>query len=351
MALLAAVVVLGVASRSFGAEVAPWQRRLRWLAFGALLVVALGALPGVRSVYQSITGVGPLRVLREPQRYLALYHVWLASSVATGIERLRHRESARRSPAPLLALAAALVLSIPGWWAADNRVTTGDYPPGWESVKAIVDEKPGTAVALPWARYLNLSFAGERRVFNPLPRYLGGDVLASGELGLAEPTEERIDARQATVGALVDAAEAGDEVADALAGLGVRWLVIVQEAGFARYDMLTGQVGYDTAYRDDDVVLLEVMSWRAPSRADGTLIELDEIVAPLHRANTIEPVLFPGDGRTGWVRGLPLITSGDGADARSQWVWYWPSLLVVLADLVVLVAIGGRGPFRRPEHF
>ncbi len=60
-----------------------------------------------------------------------------------------------------------------------------------------IARRPGTVVALPWNEYPALSFAGGRQAFNPVPDYLGGDVISSYDplFDRSRPSQEQVDRR------------------------------------------------------------------------------------------------------------------------------------------------------------
>lgn len=279
---LGAVVGLVVAGlAAVGArEVLGRHRRDSW-PVGAVVVGAVGlllalasAVPGIRDGYGWLSDLPIGAPLRESHRFLALWLVVAAPLAAVGAAALGSEASRWRGRVAIGALAVAvLAVSVPGWWGLEGRLVPVDYPEGWGAVRRRIAAEPGTAVALPWSEYPPLSFAEDRQVFNPVPEYLGGDVISSYDpvFDPDVPRQEQVDRRADVVDALSDGALAGRPISAGLADLGVRWVVLVHESGWERYSSLFADPGLRVAIALDDIDLFEVAAWSGRATGpDGT---------------------------------------------------------------------------------
>src|SRR5207249_3327253 len=105
--------------------------------------------------------------------------------------------------APIAPAAIATVLAGPCLWGLGGRLQPVHFPSAWARVRAEVRAHPGTVLALPWHEYLDVRLAHSRRVYNPLPDYLGGDVLVSSDPELGTGAREQADPREQAVLALL----------------------------------------------------------------------------------------------------------------------------------------------------
>jgi hypothetical protein len=336
VALLGAVV-LGLAVLGASRLPAGWGRRATALAsVGAALALA-SAVPGVRDVYAQLTRTPLLGAGRESQRWLSLFLVWLAPAAVFGAMRVGGRI------VTAVPVVCALALAAPGLWGVGGRLVPVTIPSGWHGVAARVHARPGPVLALPWHQYLDLHAAGNRRVLNPMPDYLGGDVLTSSDPELGSGHQEQADPREPHATRVVDALAAGRPVSAALARLGVRWVVLLHEVDWRRYAALDADPGLRPAVRDTSADLYEVRAWRGPVVTDaGRTLPARSVVAPLARVPASGAATWQRAAAPGWLRGTAkaattpvgtvALPSGRGV------VWFFPTLIVLGAYLCTLCA-------------
>jgi hypothetical protein len=256
----AAIVVLAV----LGARRLPtaWGRRATIVAALGFAMAAASGIPGVAALYRYVTSGGPGVVVRESQRVLPMFLVWAAPAAALGAVELAGGLRRRWSRVYLAVPAAcAVVLAGPGLWGIGGRLEPVQFPQGWAQVRADVQRRPGTVLALPWHEYLDLDFAGGRRVLNPLPDYLGGDVLSSADPELGSGGEERVDTRGPAVLLALAELRAGRSASASLARLGVRWVVVAHEVDWQAYRSVASDPGLEPTLRTPTIDLYVVRAW------------------------------------------------------------------------------------------
>ena len=346
--VLAALAVVGL--RRLPAEV----RRPAWALAGLGLVgAAASALPGVDRAFAWATERSVLVALREGQRLLCLYVVVVGPAAALGAAHLARRLAGwGREVVAVLPLALAVALALPGAWGAGGGLEPVTLPPGWVQVREAVRAAPGTVVVVPWRSYPLLPLDGvRRRVLNPMPIYLGGDVLASSDPGFDDGTRERSDPREPRAEVLAARLARGEDVAAELADLGVRWVVsleVADEAGGATADL----PGLRPEVTTRAITLHEVPGWAPARDASGRPVAVDRPVAPVLRTAD-GPVRVAAAGSGGWWRGTTAAATEDGLlvlPAGSGPALYPAALAVGLADVtaVVLAALALRT--RRRAH-
>jgi hypothetical protein len=323
--------VLALAAAGARRLPAAWRARAgAAAAVGAALTLAT-TVPAVRGLYAAFSRTPFGAPARESQRWLVLLLVVLAPAAAHGAARIGGK-------LVLFAPAAiALALAAPGLWGIGGRLEPVDLPPAWSRIASEVHRRPGTVLGLPWHQYLDIRAAEGRRVLNPLPDRLGGDVLISSdpELGSARRREDA-DRREAAVLPLLDRIESGDAVAGDLARLGVRWVVLLREVDWRRYRALDDDGGLRRVLSDGDAALYEVRAWKgAVVTDDGRPLRPHAIVQPLQRLPASDAATWSRSGAPGWRRGWSearVTSSGTIAlPPGGGWVWYAPGVLVFLA--------------------
>jgi hypothetical protein len=330
----------------------PWGRRAAWLALTGVALGLASAVPGVRVAYSAVADTRLGAPLREGQRLLALYLVWMAPAAALGAARLaRLRVGLLEGVLWAAPFAIAVVLAGPGLLGVDGRLDPVSLPSEWSRARTAVVHRPGTVLALPWHEYLQLQVAGDRNVFNPVPIYFGGDVLSSSDPEF-QSGPEQADPREPTARRLLGVIRAGDPVASELARLGVRWVVLLHEVDWQSYDSIAHDPGLVHAVGGPSLDLWRVRAWRGPVvDRTGRTVRLRTLVQPFGRLDASGPATWFRPSENGWMRGWSAAGATPAGllrlPAGSGPVWYWPALLVLAADLataataaVVLVRLG-----------
>jgi hypothetical protein len=310
-----------------------WSRPAGTVAAAAAALALVDAVPGLQRGYEQVTSMPGLAAVREPQRLVALTLVVVAPAAAAGAADLARRVARPTARAVrLVPLAVAAILATPGGWGLDGQVDPVDLPPEWAAARAITRAEPGTVLVLPWYRYLDIATSdGPRRVLNPALAEFGPDVIVSPDLGLAEPTRETIDPRAATIELLLPAIVTNEPTADRLGALGVRWVLLLQEADHERYTP-EEDPGLRTALAGDALELYEVTAWRD----DGV-----DLATPLVGAGPDGATRWHAPAAHGWLQnlssagrtgtGLVSLPGGGGV------VWYWPGALAALTTALWVV--------------
>ncbi|WP_426574101.1 hypothetical protein [Aquihabitans sp. McL0605] len=349
--LIAALALVGGLDLLRRRGLRSWEGAASVVAGIGLLLAVASAVPGVRDAYEWLTELPIGAPLRESHRFLALWLVWAAPAAALGGALAGQRLRARTPEAPgwvvgavrCVPLLVALAVSVPGWWGVDGRLAPVEYPAGWAQVRSTIARDPGTVVALPWSEYPALSFADGRQAFNPMPDYLGGDVISSYDplLDGTRRHQEQVDRRSVAVDRIVEQAHAGRPVASDLAALGVRWVVLAHERGAQDYEALPADPGLEHVLALPDVDLYEVRGWAGPATGpDGTAHDLRRPVPPVLVTEAPRGSVLNVAGAPGWVQGwgTAVQVTGDGRlrlEGGGGVIWFWPALLILAVDAAV----------------
>ncbi len=309
---------------------AAWGTRSTVLAIIGLVGAAASGVPGLDAAYRSLASTGLGAPLREGHRLLPLFLVWLAPAAALGTTRWARQAEA----SALVALAAAFALVGPSLWGFGGQLEPVRLPSEWAEARQVVGDDPGPVLALPWGQYIRPLVNDGHLVHNPLPFALGGDVLLPSGRGQDGGSDERADPRAREAGEAADHLAAGQPAGEQLARLGVRWVALVPALD-GTYEGLADDPALRPVVTGETLTLYEVV--------DTPRDPVDPVLGPWARAPDGEEITWYRPGASGWLRGSePAETSSDGnlvLPAGSGPVWYWPSILVMGADLITIAAL------------
>ncbi len=340
-ALLAVVAFTGLRTLS-----RPLQRATAFLITVPLVLVAAATIPGIRAGFGVLTGVGPLAAVREPQRLMVVALLAVSVGAALGVDVVKTRVSETWGPAiVLLPLTAATVLVAPAVPHVRDRLEPVLLPDEWAEARSAITTDPGSVLVLPFDRYLNFGLAGGRRSLNPALFYFAPWAIVSSELGLDETSSERADPREPTIVEAVERLRGQDHDASVLAGLGIDWVLILHEIDYEPYLVLLDDPALEHKIAAGSLDLFRVRDGTGPAvDISGERARVNEILQPLLRVEGEGAVTLDRPYQWGWLRGLnPAERGPDGrlvARGSSQWIWYWPAVVVVTVDVGIVGLLG-----------
>ncbi len=245
--LLLAVVATVALAAAAAYGLRPLRRRLGdrttgslvvlW-ALGFLLAVSTWALPGATGWLAGHVPGGGL--LRDGGRWLALCAPLLAALVAAAVDRLaaRVRDADARVLVGLAGALLPLALLPDAAWGLGGWLQPVHYPADYARARAAVaaSRAPGDVLLLPFTSYRAPAWNHDRKVLDPVGRYLTRDYLASDQLGVSGQVLAGEDPRVPQVLAALRADDPA-QLARRLGDLGVGLVVEEHGApGSPRYD-------------------------------------------------------------------------------------------------------------------
>jgi hypothetical protein len=223
---------------------------------------------------------------------------------------------------------------------AGGALKPATFPSGWSQASTQVHRQEGPLLALPWHEYMNLSFANDRRVLNPVPDYFGGDVLASSNPEFADSpnAREQGDPREVHIAPLLNHL---DHASDAFVALGIRWVVVLHEVDWHDYQAINRDPGMQHTLATPSLDLYRVRDWKGPIVDNGgRRVHINTVVQPWSWLSASGPATWTRPGLSGWLRGTSSTrTTATGLlrlPAGRGPVWYWPAALAIGADIVVI---------------
>ncbi len=262
-----------------------------WAAGYGLAVLSWATPGAVGSLAALVPGGG---LLRDGSRSLALCAPLTAALVASGVARC-----ATRGPRPLVAVAGALLplaFMPDAAWGASGALRPASYPDSYAAARTALGDAPeGDLLVLPFTSYRQPAWTHDRKVLDPLPRYLQPDYLVNDQLVVDGRVIAGEDPRVPEVLAAL-AARDPEARAAALGGLGV--------ALVARELDVPAGTGYDAP----------VAGTRLMARPDLELWRLDTPVR-VRELSAADPVALG----LAWGAFLLLPLVGGWNLLRSRW--------------------------------
>lgn len=248
------------------ALVVPW-------AVGLLLALLTWTAPGVVAWLAGTVPGGGL--LRDGARSLVL----CAPLVATLAGYAAGRATALVAEAgPRAVLAGALavvpVMLMPdATWGLASRLGAVDYPDSYAAVRAATADAPtlppGDVLVLPLTSYRQPAWNDDRKVLDPMPRWLTRDAVASDRLAVGTTVLQGEDPRVAEAARALEAPDPEARAA-ALARLGVAIVVVERDAGEA--PEVAGRVLLEVDDGPAPVTVLALTDPRARDLASGEVL-------------------------------------------------------------------------------
>lgn len=222
-ALVAVLVLLVLALRRREWWQDPLSRGVTLAGGVGLLVAALGVVPGGRDLLEwAVTALPGAGLLRDGQKFVALWVLLLAVATARVVDRLR----TDRLPPVLLAVAVLWpVATLPTLaWGHAGAWGSTEWPGEVETVSSRLAASGEPVAVFPWSTYRQYEWNDDRVLLDPWNRLLPQQVVADDRLPLRgqEPV-----AGEDRVAAEVSAALAkGEDVTEVLRRHGVRWVIV-----------------------------------------------------------------------------------------------------------------------------
>lgn len=324
----------------------------------SFFITIASATPALDTAFAHLTSTPIAASLRESQRYLFPFLLWIAIAAPIGAATV-----ARRLPISIggaviaLPVVLALILIAPSAWGLERQLLPAPIPSEWKEAKNLIDESPGPVLALPWFQYYTSDIAGDRLALSPLPNFLGGDVIAASDPRISDVRlQESADGRESVGASIAQAASEGRAVAEELQLIGVRWVALVHDVNWRKLAAaLNSEPGLTAVVEGSALTLYEVDDWQGyVTGTDGISVPSHEVVAPWWDVDPSGPAIMHLPYQKGWLRGLNstekgqfgqiLLTSGDGP------VWFWPALPVMIIEflwLLTVLIIGGSLLWKR----
>jgi hypothetical protein len=304
-----------------------------------------------RLAYEHVPG---FVMMREPDKFAVLLALAYAYGFGWGITWLTTRGRQKAGQVAVVALATALPFAYtPNLLGGlGGQVKASQPPSSWSLASRLAGQ--ATVLFLPWQEYFPTPFTGQRMIANPAAQYFAGTVLTSQDPGAGyafaaqDPEHAFLDK---VLGPPVDLRRARV----ALAGLGVRFVVLAKVADWRAFAQVAGVPGIRLVYSSPSLDLFSVRPTAQETSNDRRVRSVDVVdyrVLPGRRGVVALPVPYS----PGWtLDGHPAVQLADGqagilAPAGGGVVHYGPSGGVLASEtgsLAAALAVAGVAFFER----
>lgn len=222
-ALLAVVLLLGLALGRRAWWVDPLGRGVTVAGVLGLLLAGLGALPGGQVLLETVvTGIPGGGILRDAQKFAALWLLLLVVATAQVVDRMR----LARLPGVLLVVAVVWpVATLPTLaWGHSGTWGSVSWPREVGTVVERLSASPDGVAVFPWSTYRRYAWNEDRVVLDPWNRLLPQRVVSDDRLALRG--EDAVAGEDPAAAGVTEALARGSGVAEVLRQEGVRWVLV-----------------------------------------------------------------------------------------------------------------------------
>jgi hypothetical protein len=279
--LLAAVVA--VVAVGYGVGLSRRSSRplaILLLALGLLgLDLALGDVGATGGAFSWVfRNVGAFRIMREPQKFLALVALAYAWGFGEGLEAIMRKAggTAGKVLVVVLLLIVPCVYTFRMFWGFSGYVRPSHYPTSWAEANSRMGDGHGKILALPWHQYLPVPWAQERVVSNPMPSYFSRETIAgdNAELGGLE-TQSRT-ARSRYLEFLFSVGPQTRSFGNLVGPLDIQYILLDKVLDWQEYGWLRQQSDLRLVKEWPDLVLFENLTPVARVYSPGGRLEVHD---------------------------------------------------------------------------
>src|SRR6266540_2610070 len=231
----------------------------------------------------------PLRIMREPQKFLALLALACAVLFGLGIKAVRAGAASARTRK----LAVVLVLLLPClyvfrmFWGFAGYARPSSFPASWAQADRLMGDGIDGVLVLPWEQYLPFPFTQEHVVANPLRWYFRRQAIAGDTVGLGTVQPRYANPVSAYLGYLVANGERIDAFGNLVSPLDVKYVVLAKVADWRAYEWLYRQRDLRLVREWNDLALFENRAPVGPVYSPSRVVTADGLGQVLALADRV----------------------------------------------------------------
>ncbi len=236
------------------------RRRVMLAAAAVGIVLACGAAGPIGGgfvwAFQHVPG---FRVMREPQKFVALYALGFAWAFGLGVEHLVQgaRSGPRRRLLTISLCAVPLATALPMMLWSWGAIRPSQYPASWTAADGLMGSGSGRILALPGDAYVSYSWTQDRAVANPMTSFFSREVVSDGNVELGGLESQTSDATSRYLSFVTAVGSRTQNFGNLVAPLDVRFILLAKTEDWGRYRWLLHQDDLIVLRRWPDLVLLE----------------------------------------------------------------------------------------------
>ena len=255
------------------------ERKSRWIA-GAAATTWLFAL--VISMGISFAATRPLWLflfehvpgfagLREPQKASAFLVIVYAYLGAIGVETILKKWPSWRinnwvHPAVVVAalVCVPLLAGAGEFRGLSGLLHTSEYPKSWYEAATYLqanNRDDGAVLFLPWHLYMPFPFTHNQTIANPAPVFFPGRVISGDNVQLGATYTQTTNPVSEYIDAILRAPHATPNIANLLAPIGVKYIILSKILDYRTYDFLQNARDIRLITDSNDLTLFENMRY------------------------------------------------------------------------------------------
>jgi hypothetical protein len=248
--------------------------------------------------------VSAFRIMREPQKFVALLALGYAVFYGVGSESLLARAQSalgRRTIATLL-IAIPCVYTYTMFWGLHGNVKTARFPSSWAEADRLMGNGSGKVIAFPWHLYVTFPWNHDASTPNPAASYFRREVIFSPDAEVAGVANQSADARSRYIQFLADDGSKLHHFGNLVAPLNVQYILLSKVNDWAAYKWLYQQRDVRLVHEWPDLALFEntqATSEVTAPHAAITLADWGQVVGLSEQARLTDLVVNVRDPKPG----------------------------------------------------
>jgi hypothetical protein len=257
------------------------------------------------------------RIMREPQKFLALLALAYAWGFGMGLEAIAR--TARSGVGKMLIV--LLLLVVPGvytfrmFWGFNGYVQPSQYPASWAEANNVMGDGPEKVLALPWHLYLPLSWTQGRVVSNPMASYFTRETIVGDNAEVPGLEMQSRTARSRYLEFLFTVGTQTRRFGNLVAPLDVRYILLHKVVDWQAFAWLRQQSDLRLIREWPDLALFENLTPSDRLYSPAGEIEVrdwGELVGMAEKARLVDYAIRVRHAVPGPVRAPGQLTRGSG---------------------------------------
>ena len=248
-----------------------WHKKQKFLValFGIIWLLSVILASGILESWL-VSAIPFFSGYREPEKFAALIALTYAVFAGQGIAVILQYCSEQGGRLYYLAASFLLILIPLVWtptmfWGFNGQLFATQYPTDWAQVNRQLDgdHTHFNVLFLPWHLYMYFNFAG-RIIANPAPAYFDKPTLVSSNPEFRNISFSQSTPTELTLNTALTHATNTSNLANELAQLNIKYVLLAKDDDFASYGFLDHQRNLKLVTDTPTIKLYRVQQWREP---------------------------------------------------------------------------------------
>ena len=149
-------------------------------------------------------------------------------------------------------------------WGFGGQLYTSHYPQSWLEANEILnqDRDDFKVLFLPWHLYMPFSFAENKVIANPAPRFFDKETIAGDNIEVGNIyTHSKRPISQLVENVVLKKTQGIEDLGERLAPFNIKYIILTKEADWQKYDFLNEQKDLKIVYDLAELKIYQNRSW------------------------------------------------------------------------------------------